>query len=829
MLVHQAFSQYGLDSARAVCLAEEMEQWLGRRLSPVMVWDYPTIEALAQHLASEMEPARDGAANDADGPEPTAVIGMGLRFPGAETPSAFWRLLRDGVDAVTEVPPERWDLSAYYDPDPATPQKMCSRWGGFLRQVDQFDSLFFGISPREALVMDPQQRLLLEVTWEAVEDAGMAPERLARSATGVFLGICGSDYSHISAGMGESLSAHAGTGNALSIAANRLSYVLDLRGPSLAVDTACSSSLVAAHLAVRSLRSRECDLAFVGGVNLVLYPDVSVTFSQARMMTPDGRCKTFDAEANGYVRAEGCGVLILKRLSDAIRDHDRLLALVRGTAVNQDGRSNGLTAPNGPSQQAVIRAALADAGVQPSEVSYVEAHGTGTPLGDPIEVEAIAQVFCGGRSKSQPLAIGSVKTNVGHAEGAAGLAGMIKVVLALEHAEIPPHIHLRTLNPHVPWDALPVVVPTTLTPWHPPSGRRLAGVSSFGFGGTNAHVVFESAPVVEPPPAAVERPLHLLSLSAKSEPALRTLAGRFADHLGSIPGLSLADVSFTANSGRSHFAHRLAVVSATADGAREQLTAAHAGQQPASARLGKTPAAARPRVAFLFTGQGSQYVGMGRSLFETQPTFRQELERCNDLLRPFLERPLLDVLYPPPGIGSPLDETAYSQPALFALEYALAQLWRSWGVEPTWVLGHSVGEYVAACVAGVFGLEDGLRLIAAARPPDADPAGRRCDGGRARRRAASGRGPGTLRVRGVDRGRERPRAGRHLRGSRLRTTSAGIAGGCRHSRPGPDSVARVSFAAHGAGARAISPHGPDGAVSDRPRPAGQQPRRQFGN
>ena len=359
-----------------------------------------------------------------------------------------------------------------------------------------------------------------------------------------------------------------------------------------------------------------------------------------------------------------------------------------------------------------MRAALADAGVRPGEVSYVEAHGTGTPLGDPIEVDALVEVFCAGRSKAQPLAIGSVKTNVGHAEGAAGLAAMIKVVLALEHGEIPPHLHLRTPNPHILWDDLPVVVPTTLLPWQPLSGRRVAGVSSFGFGGTNAHVVLESAPVREPRRAVVERPLHLLSLSAKSESALRALAGRLADHLGSTPDLSLADVSFTANIGRSHFAHRLAIVGAGGDAAREQLMAAHAGRPSASVRLGRASAAARPRVAFLFTGQGSQYVGMARSLFETQPTFRQELERCNDLLRPYLERPLLDVLYPPPGIASPLDETAYSQPALFALEYALTQLWRSWGVEPAWVFGHSVGEYVAACVAGVFSLENGLRLIA---------------------------------------------------------------------------------------------------------------------
>jgi len=647
--------------------------------------------------------------------EPVAVIGMGCRLPGGRNDlDSSWQRLRDGVDTITEVPPERWDIEAYYDPDPDASGKMNTRWGGFLDQVDNFDAGFFGIAPREAVSTDPQQRLLLEVTWEALESAGQVPAKLARSQTGVFIGICNPDYFHLQVGSADpaAIDAYSVIGSSLSAAVGRVSYVFGLQGPSVAVDTACSSSLVAIHYACQALRTRECSLSLAGGVNLILAPVLTVSFSKARMMAPDGRCKTFDRAADGYVRGEGCGVLVLKRLSDALRDGDNILAVIRGSAVNQDGPSGGLTVPNGPAQEAVIRRALANAGVDPGQVDYVEAHGTGTALGDPIEVQALGDVFGEGHSKQDPLIIGSVKTNIGHLEGAAGVAGVIKVVLALQHEEIPPHLHFKEPNPHIAWDKLAVKVATEPIPWPSGQGRRIAGVSSFGFSGTNAHVVVEEAPVRKQAEVTVERPLQLLSLSAKSEEALRELAGRFGEHLARHPELTLGDVCYTANAGRSHFPCRMTMLASSPEQLGGKLTAYATGERAVGVVSGKAGKKSSSKMVFLFTGQGSQYIGMGRQLYETQLTFRKALERCAELLRPYLERPLLSVLYPESGDSSLLDETVYTQPALFALEYALVELWRSWGIEPAVVMGHSVGEYVAAWVAGVFSLEDGLKLIA---------------------------------------------------------------------------------------------------------------------
>ncbi len=644
--------------------------------------------------------------------EPIAIIGLGCRFPGGSNdPEAFWQLLHNGVDAITEVPRDRWDIDAYYDPDPNASGKMYVRNAGFVDQVDQFDPQFFGIAPREAVNMDPQQRLLLEVSWEALEHAGLAPDKLVGSQTGVFVGIMNLDYFQLATDP-NLVDAHTATGSAFSVTSGRLSYTLGLQGPSMAIDTACSSSLVSVHLACQSLRTRDCNLALAAGVNLILTPVVTINECRARMLASDGRCKTFDAAADGFARGEGCGVVVLKRLSDAMADGDNILALIRGSAVNQDGRSGGLTVPNGPAQQAVIRAALVSAGVEPGQVSYVEAHGTGTSLGDPIELRALGAVLGQGRSPAQKLIVGSVKTNMGHLEAAAGVAGLIKVVLALQHQEIPPHLHLKNPNPLIPWAELPVKIPTEPTPWPDSKDPRIAGLSSFGFSGTNAHLVVESAPAREPEPVEVERPLHLLSLSAKSEGALQELASRFEMYLATHPSVPLVDVCFTANTGRSLCAHRLALVAESSTQLCQQLAAVGAGQNPTGVLTGQLQDTRRPKVAFLFTGQGSQYLGMGRQLYDTQPTFRQALERCDQILRPYLQQPLLSVLYPAVGENSPLDQTAYTQPALFALEYALSELWRSWGITPTAVLGHSVGEYVAACVAGVFSLEDGLKLIA---------------------------------------------------------------------------------------------------------------------
>lgn len=678
---------------------------------------------LAVELQARLESLEKGAASPAAGANPAiAIIGMACRYPGgANSPEAFWQLLQEGRDAISEIPAGRWDTSGLYDPDPEAAGKMATRWGGFIDAVDQFDPQLFGITPREAQSMDPQQRLMLEVSWEALERAGYAPDRLQGSPTGVFVGACNGDYYHMLLADGlENVDMYLATGNAHSVISGRVSYTFGLQGPSISVDTACSSSLVAIHYAVRSLRSGECRMALAGGVNALLSPDVTITLSRAKMMAADGRCKAFDAAADGFVRSEGCGVVVLKRLEDAQADGDNILAVIRGSAINQDGRSNGLTAPNGPSQVAVMRAALADAGLEAGDIGYVETHGTGTSLGDPIEAQALGAALGAGHSKEKPLLIGSVKTNLGHLEAAAGVAGLSKLVLALKEAEIPPHLHLKELSPHIPWQELPIIIPTARTPW---PGRRIGGISSFGFSGTNVHIILEAAPAGEErQPATAGRPAQLLTLSARSESALRTLAARHAEALSAGPAVRFDDYAYTANTGRAHLGQRLALVAATPEEAGRKL-AAFVAEAHSDETL-HAPATARPAVAFLFTGHGGQYPGMGRGLYASEPVFRQAIERCAEILRPSLETSLLEVLYPGPGQtaeagtsstgGQPslLDTMAYAQPANFAVEYALAELWRSWGVLPAAVLGHSLGEYAAAVVAGVMSLEDGLKLVA---------------------------------------------------------------------------------------------------------------------
>ncbi len=653
--------------------------------------------------------------------EPVAIIGMGLRWPGgAHDPESAWRLLRDGVDAISEVPKDRWNIDDYYDPNPDAPGKMSTRWAGFINDIDKFDADFFGIAPREAVSMDPQQRLLMKVAWETLENAGQSPEKLVGSATGVFVGIAAFDYPEMQMQYVDptNIDAYLATGSSHSVASGRLSYFLGLQGPSISLDTACSSSLVGMHLACQSLRNRECNLALAGGVNLIIIPELLINFSKSRMMAANGRCKTFDAAADGFVRGEGAGLVALKRLSDAIAEGDNILAVIRGSALNQDGRSSGLTAPNGPSQQAVIRQALANAGVAPHEVSYVEAHGTGTSLGDPIEAQALGAALRDGRAPDSPVMIGSIKTNVGHLETAAGVAGLIKVVLALQHQEIPPHLHLKELSPHIAWKDLPVTVPTQRTPWAAQNGKRIAGVSSFGFSGTNAHVVVEewangrtgereNGGVID----QADRPLHLLNISAKTETALRELAQRYEKYFAENETSTLAEVCYSANAGRAHFDHRLSLMANSAEQMREKLSGFINKQETLGVYNAWSDGTNRAEVVFLFTGQGGQYSNMGKQLFETQPTFRKALERCDEILRAHLEKPLLSVLYSKAGEHSPLDDTNYTQPATFALQYALAELWRSWGVAPGLIMGHSVGEIVAATVAGMMSLEDGLMIV----------------------------------------------------------------------------------------------------------------------
>ena len=655
--------------------------------------------------------------------EPIAIVGIGCRFPSADNPAAFWKLLRGGIDAVTEVPRLRWDADAYYDPDPNTPDKTPARWGGFIDSIDCFDPHFFGVAPREVPSMDPQQRLLLEVAWEALEDGLQVPERIAGSRTGVFVGIGSHDYS-LMLWRKPVNDPYATTGTANCIAANRISYLLDLKGPSLSVETACSSSLVAVHLACQSIWCGESTMALAGGVNALLLPFPTIGFTKSGMMTDDGRCKSFSANANGYVRGEGAGMVVLKPLERARADGDPIYAVIRGSAVNQDGRSEGMAAPDRDAQIVVLRSAYRQAGISPHRVQYIEAHGTGTRVGDLVELEALASVLSENRDPAHPCAIGSVKTNIGHLETAAGIAGLIKVALCLYHRQIPPSLHATPLNGAINFSKSALQVQQRLSLWPDWGLPRIAGVNSFGFGGTNAHVVLEEAPaeIVERSSVPLpDRPLHLLTLSAKTQAALRELAARYRAFLHDQPATALANLCASANAKRSLFPYRLALIAGTRQSLDEQLNAFESDRETPgwrSAKVlsrfasGNASLPLTPQIAFLFTGQGSQYVGMGRELYETQPLFRETINRCGEILHDLLDIPLLELLYPINPEASPIDETEYAQPALFAVEYALAKLWMSWGITPSIVCGHSLGEYTAACIAGVFSLEDGLRLVA---------------------------------------------------------------------------------------------------------------------
>ncbi|ADO71800.1 modular polyketide synthase [Stigmatella aurantiaca DW4/3-1] len=722
--------ELGLDSLMALQFRNSLAASLGRSLPATLLFDHPTLEKLFEFLARDLTPASEASpaksrrpvklpARDAEGAEPIAVVGMACRLPGSvRSPEEFWRLLANGVNAVREVPKDRWSLDTWYDPDPETPGKMYSRHGGFLDEVDPFDASFFGISAPEARSMDPQQRILLELGWEALESAGIAVDQLKGSPTGVFLGICLSDYALLELNSPDptGINAYSGSGGVLSVAAGRIAYALGLEGPTLAVDTACSSSLVAAHLACQSLRNGECDLALVGGSNLLLSPRMSVYFSKLKALSPDGACKAFDSSANGYVRGEGAGVLVLKRLSEALADGDPILSVMRGTAVNQDGRSNGLTAPSRAAQERVIESALRQGGVSPLDVSYVEAHGTGTSLGDPIEVQALAAVLGKDRPRSAPLGIGSVKTNVGHLEGAAGVTSLIKAILALRHRELPRSLHFKTPSPHIPWDELPVEVISEHRPWRVPEGkRRILGVSSFGFSGTNAHVILEEAPEAGPrskAPSIPERP-ELLVLSARAPQALQEAAVRFSAQLSGRAGgdaAMLHDVCYSANCRRSHHEHRLAVVARSRTEAAEALEAFLRGLAHPDVQAGYALPGAVPRVVFLFTGQGGQWPGTGRALLEEEPVFRSALQAADEVLKGLAGWSIIEELQ---RETPRFDQAAISQPAHFALQSALLALLRSWGIEPDAVAGSSIGEVAAAYAAGVLTLEEAMRITVA--------------------------------------------------------------------------------------------------------------------
>jgi len=650
---------------------------------------------------------QERTAHSASSVEPIAIIGMSCRFPGAESLAAFWRLLEDGGDAIREVPADRWSNDEYFDADPAASGKVTTRWGGFLEGVDRFDAAFFGISPREAAQMDPQQRLLLEVGWQALEHAGQEPARLAGTRTGVFVGAHSqsNDYALLQYAQPELMDGFTGTGAAHNLLSGRLSYLLDLQGPSLVVDTACSSSLVATHLACQSLRSAESSLAIVGGVNLILSPLFTVAASRMRMLAADGRCKPFDAAADGFTRAEGCGVVVLKKLSEALAQGDRVLAVIRGSAINQDGHTNGITAPNGLAQQEVIRRALQQAGVEGRQVSFVETHGTGTPLGDPIEVEALIAALGAGPA----VALGSLKSNIGHLEGAAGVAGLIKACLSLVHGRIPRVVHFNRLNPHIELTDTRFVVPSVARDWL--ESGRVAGVSSFGWSGTNAHVVLQQAPEGAAPSRLVEAiSPQLVVISGANSERLQRLVERWVEWCeeDSARDVPFSAIARAAALTRAHHNERLAVVASSLPELRERLRQVSQGRSPAAAVAGR--ALARQGVVFVFPGQGSQWLGMGCQLYASEPAFRASIDACQTAFESEVPWRLVEELHAAPA-ASRLAEIDVVQPLLFAIEVALAALWRAWGIIPDVVIGHSMGEVAAAHVAGALSLNDAARVI----------------------------------------------------------------------------------------------------------------------
>ncbi|MFH9065060.1 SDR family NAD(P)-dependent oxidoreductase [Streptomyces coeruleorubidus] len=731
------FLDLGLDSIMAVDLVARLTSDFGTAIRVSDVFDHPTVEELVAFLRTRWDPSATAAPSVPPAPrqrarpvapapagdeqrgadsgsagegEAIAIVGMAGRFPGSDSVDELWELLITGRDGVGPVPQGRWDGARFHTPGTTDPAQDAGRittdQGGFLRDISSFDAAFFDIPAREAEHLDPQQRLLLESAWHALEDSGTDPRSLRNSRTGVFVGISYSDYARLLAEAGpEQIDAYYSTGTALNAAAGRLAFTLGLGGPALAVDTACSSSLVAVHLAVRSLRSGETDAVLAGGVNVLLDPVSSIAVSRAHMLSPDGRCRSFSSDANGFVRAEGCGVLVLKRLSDAQRDGDRVHAVIRGSAVNQDGASSGLTAPSGRAQEDMLRAALQDAGTEGRDVSYLEAHGTGTSLGDPVELQAVWRVLGSGRRPDEPLHIGAVKSNIGHCESAAGMAGIFKTVLAMRHGVIPANLHFAAPNPHVAWADMNVRVVDTATPWRADGRPRVAGVSGFGFTGTNAHLVLADAPETQDAPVPdnggpAVRPTCLLPLSAPDTEGLERLSSAWRHRLVNAAEEELTPLALTAGRGRAQFAHRRCLIGAS----REELLAGLDEETPRTT-------AGPPRIAFLFAGQGSQFFGMGRELYETEPVFRETFDRCDRILAPSLGASLTDLVF----YGSDRDavhETRVTQPALVTLEVSLAALWESWGVEPAVVMGHSVGEIAAALHAGVMDLTTGLTLIA---------------------------------------------------------------------------------------------------------------------
>jgi len=716
--LNQGFFDMGMDSLMAVKFRGHLERSVGVELPATLMLDYPTANALIDYLDDQalhlnIKKSQIQQAQTTPLAEPLAVVGMSCRFPKANNIEEFWQLLVNGENAIGPIPPGRWDIDHYYDPDPDAPGKMYVKHGGFIDHIDEFDADFFGISPREARFLDPQQRLLLEQTWLALEDAGIDSVQLKEYVTSVFVGISGSEYAQqLLRQDHSSISAYVGTGNAASTASGRLSYFLGLEGTTASIDTACSSSLSALHFAAEDLNQKESQIAIVAGVNVILSPEITINCCKAHMLAHDGQCKTFDDSADGYVRSEGCGVIILKRLNDAIAAGDTIHAVIRGTAINHGGHTSGLTVPNGLKQQTVIRHALENAGLQPNDIDYVEVQGTGTPLGDPIEINALSEIFKDSHNKQTPLHVGCVKTNIGHLEAASGMASLMKVILGLKNQKIPANLHFKTPNHQIEWSKLPISIPVATQDWLKKDRKRCAGVSAFGFSGTNAHVIVEEAPEtlsqthVEYPHEAPQ----VVILSARDDQALKELTQSYELLLHNQLENWL-DIDYATQTRRHHFQHRLAFIAENAEHAKRVFHEFTTTGSSPDLFLGKKDSSASPTIAMLFTGQGSQYPCMGHALYKNEPIFQRIIDRCAVVFQHIVpEGPTLtDILY---GDQAQLiNQTSYTQPALFATEIALYCLWSSWGVHPHAMLGHGLGEYVAACAARAFNIEDGMKLV----------------------------------------------------------------------------------------------------------------------
>lgn len=711
----RALMETGLDSLDLLELRSLLSRRLGVQLEPMFFFSYGTANAIKAYFnGNQAQPRVNldlpilpmGSAAKASQPKSqnqqfdVAIVGMSCRFPGGiDSPESFWEYLQSGRNGIEKIPFERWDYRLYE-------QVGTNSYGGFIKNVDQFDADFFKLTPREARLIDPQHRLLMETAWEAFEQAGINPEQAKQ--TGVFVGLSAHDYELLAAerNQDKNFDVYHAIGNSSAMAAGRLAYFFGFNGPAISIDTACSSSLLAIQQACESLHQADCRLALAGGVNLMLAPDLTIAFSKSGMLAADGHCKTFDADADGYVRSEGCGLVLLKPLTDAIQDRDQIFAVIKGTGVNQDGASNGITAPNGLAQQALMKQTLIKANVKASDISVLEAHGTGTPLGDPVEIESVAEIYSQGRTAANPLSISSVKTNIGHTESAAGVAGLIKLSLALKHQFVPPHLHFKQLNPRIPLAKIPAIIPVNGMAWPKQTdGPRTAAISAFGFSGTNVHMIVAEAEEINLP---ISPDIAcVLPLSAQTPKALQALVERYQQRLSQDKQQNLFDIAATAATGRQHFNSRLAVAASNTEQLIEKLSCyRQAEHQPG---MNDT---AKPQVVFLFTGQGAQYIEMARELYLSRSYFREIFIQCSDLFEPYLDRSLTDILFDGQGTEQELQQTGLTQPALFCLEYALAKQWQQWGIEPNVLIGHSIGEYAAACLAGVFDLEQAVMLVA---------------------------------------------------------------------------------------------------------------------